>query len=627
MSLSTLTSVSAWTDYAALTPAALNTRLSILTTNLATLNTDAGTVLGAFYNVKSYGATGGGTIDDRASIQSCANAIQTAGGGTMLFPTGTFDVSSPVYIPQNIVVRGSGRGATIVRRRSSSVTNGTAADTGAVFLTGPSDGTTYLAASRGTNFAFYDLTIDGNASGNPGVTSNTPHADGLAFHHVDNVLCQSVTVRNCLNSGFYAFGARRTQSVACEARRNGQLGGAGSRNGFTVTGFSTLATDEGVQDEHSWTACSAISNVDAGFVFGRNGMVVYQGCIARDNGDAGIEGDSGSASTDNSLVPRGCIVQGSYFYNNLVGINLASGNIQRYTLIGNSIESHAEAGITVSNDDRSQIVITGNSIRTWGRDNANAHAVQVGGGFDEVIFRDNIVSGGSTAGFVILSGNTQRRVVTGGNIIRNTGAEGMSLVGSLTGIIGNDLIDNAGTIGIAVQANSGTTVLNLRFHGTLVKNSGDAGNNTGIRLRTVGANSVISGVHLNNVICTDDQASKTQTYGLTILESSTTLSTASVVNVRLAHCDFSGNATGTVTGEVAWTWSPTAIDSLSTQSFQGTLNMANARLSVRTAASLDSLNLVGPEIAFSVGGASGASLAIRSGSTIYYFASSASTKG
>lgn len=62
----------------------------------------------------------------------------------------------------------------------------------------------------------------------------------------------------------------------------------------------------------------------------------------------------------------------------------------------------------------------------------------------------------------------------------------------------------------------------------------------------------------------------------------------------------------------------------------GTFNLATGgvRLSMRTvaAASLDSTTLAVNEIAFSVGGASGASLAIRSGSTIYYFSSSLSTK-
>lgn len=59
----------------------------------------------------------------------------------------------------------------------------------------------------------------------------------------------------------------------------------------------------------------------------------------------------------------------------------------------------------------------------------------------------------------------------------------------------------------------------------------------------------------------------------------------------------------------------------------GSFNMNQGRLvSVRTTASLDSTSLAVNEMAFSVVQASGASLAIRSGSTIWYFSSSASTR-
>lgn len=60
---------------------------------------------------------------------------------------------------------------------------------------------------------------------------------------------------------------------------------------------------------------------------------------------------------------------------------------------------------------------------------------------------------------------------------------------------------------------------------------------------------------------------------------------------------------------------------------RGTVDLQQSRLiSTRTAASLDSTTLMTDEMAFSLN-ASGASLAIRSGGTIWYFTSSASTKG
>lgn len=61
----------------------------------------------------------------------------------------------------------------------------------------------------------------------------------------------------------------------------------------------------------------------------------------------------------------------------------------------------------------------------------------------------------------------------------------------------------------------------------------------------------------------------------------------------------------------------------------GTFNLAtnSVRLSMRTVASFNSTTMSVNEVVFAVGGASGVSLGIRSGGTIYYFESSTSTKG
>ena len=50
------------------------------------------TASAATYNVKTYGAAGNGTTDDTASIQAAAAALQTAGGGTLFFPPGTYKI-------------------------------------------------------------------------------------------------------------------------------------------------------------------------------------------------------------------------------------------------------------------------------------------------------------------------------------------------------------------------------------------------------------------------------------------------------------------------------------------------------------------------------------------------------
>ena len=68
---------------------------------------------GAVFNVKSsaYGAVGDGSTDDTNAIQSAINAAATS-GGVVMFPTGTYKVSSTLALTANsVVLRGVGTGS------------------------------------------------------------------------------------------------------------------------------------------------------------------------------------------------------------------------------------------------------------------------------------------------------------------------------------------------------------------------------------------------------------------------------------------------------------------------------------------------------------------------------------
>jgi hypothetical protein len=61
------------------------------------------------FNVLNYGATGNGTTDDTTAIQSAINACQTAGGGVVFFPPGTYKITAGLTISaDNIQIVGSG---------------------------------------------------------------------------------------------------------------------------------------------------------------------------------------------------------------------------------------------------------------------------------------------------------------------------------------------------------------------------------------------------------------------------------------------------------------------------------------------------------------------------------------
>jgi hypothetical protein len=62
-------------------------------------------------NVRNYGATGDGIADDTAAIQSLIDAA--ASGGTVLLPVGTYKITAPLTLGDNITLEGEGRDSII----------------------------------------------------------------------------------------------------------------------------------------------------------------------------------------------------------------------------------------------------------------------------------------------------------------------------------------------------------------------------------------------------------------------------------------------------------------------------------------------------------------------------------
>jgi hypothetical protein len=77
--------------------------------------TSAGSLVTPVYNVKNYGATGNGTTDDTAAIQTAMAALALTGttGGTLYFPAGTYKTSSSLQfgvssVQRNVRITGDG---------------------------------------------------------------------------------------------------------------------------------------------------------------------------------------------------------------------------------------------------------------------------------------------------------------------------------------------------------------------------------------------------------------------------------------------------------------------------------------------------------------------------------------
>jgi pectate lyase-like protein len=534
------------------------------------------------YDAFAYGAVGDGTADDTDELKALA-AASGASGGIAFIPAGTYSVRSTVYWRQNTMVLGDGRGVTVISRRSTSVTQAHPNNTCAIFRTGPSDNTDYLPGSHGNYIAFQDFTIDGNAdviSSRTSITNTNLGIDGLRAHHVDYLQTNRVEIRNCLETGMYIWGCQRSTHFGSVFRRNGLIGVASARNGIALTGPQDDATNRGAQDEHLFFGCSSVSNQDEGMSAGRVGQVVLVGGIYRDNGDAGIEGDSGTATTDTSDVPAGWTITGAYVYRNgSHGINIGNTNVQRVAISNNVVEENVGHGIALTFNSGALASVVGNVLTSNGTTSQSQHGILVTAGFEKVVIANNLIDGASIssgAGIVVTAQGGGRYVEIVGNLVTDYGVNGLSIAGQATGIIANNsVISTTATASDAFLITASTGIVdNLLIVGNLAMNS----KNNGFHVRSTGTLN-LSNVRLFNNVATDNQAVKTQLYGLSLA----TLSSGSLQALQLMGNDFSGNASGTINGFQQQMMSIGPLDSLSSISYSGFQDFTRAWASFSTA--------------------------------------------
>jgi len=79
---------------------------------------------GAAFNVLDYGATGDGSTNDTAAILAAITAANTAGGGTVYFPPGTYIFPSNLTVTSfnNIALQGAGQNSTILKTTIAAAT-------------------------------------------------------------------------------------------------------------------------------------------------------------------------------------------------------------------------------------------------------------------------------------------------------------------------------------------------------------------------------------------------------------------------------------------------------------------------------------------------------------------------
>lgn len=135
-------------------------------------------------DVRQFGARGDGVTDDTPAIMTALNALKSAGGGVLLFPSGTYLLGesrghSAIFVENasNIYILGSGRATTTLRLKDA--------------------GNSHMIALRNAkDCTITHLTIDGNR------TRQTLGVHGIQVHAgAARLTIRDVHIKDCYHYG------------------------------------------------------------------------------------------------------------------------------------------------------------------------------------------------------------------------------------------------------------------------------------------------------------------------------------------------------------------------------------------------------------------------------------------
>lgn len=286
-------------------------------------------ISGAFYNVKDYGAAGDGSTDDATAIQAAITAANSAGGGTVYFPSGDYVTDSMITLYSDIELLG---------------------DMNAKLM--PSDTVplqAYYASSK-SNIRITGLVFEG---------TGTAYTDGrqrlIQFDSCSEVQVHNCTFRKSRESGLIADNCDQGRMTECLFENN-YFYGSEIRNGSV----SWVISD-----------CLFYSNGNTGIAssaYGR-GLVLWEAvrinvtnCTFKDQTEYGLRfySETGDSDIDQQIAVSNCTFENNgttatgkidfYLYNDIGTIKtFAISNCTFRTRSNNTSISVQGVGIAVSN--------------------------------------------------------------------------------------------------------------------------------------------------------------------------------------------------------------------------------------------------------------------------------------
>lgn len=479
---------------------ALSGQATLATVIVGNASRGLGVKLQESVSVKDYGATGNGTTDDTAAIQS---AIDSAISGTLIFPPGIYIVSTSILFRVS-GVRYSCAGGLALIKAAPSLASGIV-----------------LGQISASNVTLEGIGFDGNESFPPLASNNSLCSLRTASASLDGVSFIRCTFQNTKGYGVLAFDAFNALTnllfLNCVFQQFNNVSGAPPAAiqivwPLTVTGvrvtdcrFLELSgTGFSVRANNGSASPSDIIVCNSEFLHNR---VLYTSIGAEIYGNnVSITGNTFRAARMGlSLVDCTTISITGNTFTNHDSYSIEAAGVTNGTITGNTFDDFM-VGI-ICDRDCQEVTVTGNSFtlaKSVASNNGWALKLESAYSFRTIAFNDNIVkdcagvrfdnvSGYSICGNSFLAGGTigtspiilissSASTSTGGNVCNNLHSTAYDLASTSTGAIAftgqRILIDSnivssstaAANIGIAICNVGGVSTTDVTISNNLVKN-------------------------------------------------------------------------------------------------------------------------------------------------------------